>query len=146
MVPPPVRTTKETSACAAPEASLDLRSLLSPFYLFLSRAPLLPLALSLECLGEKKPQFYSAWQTPAAQPRGTSASCLRMTSTWLSLHQTGLWLLFGTWKPLSQFTPGTEVLLCHIPYFSEVWVKLGFKLIHVKIAADLKATLTRLGY
>ena len=72
---------------------------------FLSRALLLPLALSLECLGEKKPQFYSAWQTPASQPRGASTSCLRMTSTWLSLQQNGPLTCLWTRSPLSQFTP-----------------------------------------
>lgn len=51
---------------------LSLPYLSSFLSVFLSRALLRPLALSLECLGEKKPQFYSAWQTQASQPRGAS--------------------------------------------------------------------------
>ena len=38
-------------------------------HLYFSRAQLLPLALSLECLVRTELQFYSTWQTLAVQPR-----------------------------------------------------------------------------
>ena len=51
--------------------------------LYFSRAQLLPLALSLECLGRTKLQFYCTWQTPAVQPRGPSISYLNNVRGWI---------------------------------------------------------------
>ena len=62
-------------------------SFLWPFkwssYLYLSRAQLLPLALSLKCLGKTKLQFYYTRQIPAVQPRGPSISYLNNVRGWI---------------------------------------------------------------
>ena len=50
-----------------------------PLSLYSSRAQLLPLALSLECLGERtKLEFYSTWQTPGVRPNWPPISDLSL--------------------------------------------------------------------
>ena len=78
MIPPPFLITKEPSwVCVVREISLTSGVIdVVLLSLYSSRLQLLPLTLSLECLG-KTASIYSAWQTPAALPRGPSTSYVR---------------------------------------------------------------------
>ena len=64
--------------------------------LYFSGAQLLPLALSLECLGEKKSfHFTPSYKTPAVQPRDSSTSYLRATYSNVYISKT-------SWKVVSE--------------------------------------------
>ena len=73
--PPPFWPPKEVF-CTYAVGKVSLTSGVVILSLYSSRAQLLPLTLSLECLG-KTASIYSAWQTPAALPRGPSTSYVR---------------------------------------------------------------------
>ena len=72
--------------------------------LYSSRAQLLPLTLSLDCLGENKASVYPSQQTPAALPRGSSSSYLRGSPEPLGLVLTGSHSVHDLWVllPLSR--------------------------------------------